>query len=409
MTSRLSNVFSTEELEYLTQSQEVLDAKSKLNNSNVVYFTVPVTQTICDSIFSQFGLDISNVSEIPMRWIKGDTSPHIDVGSNKFEKTYLAYLNDSDGEFIIDDSSYPINANTGFVFNEGVRHMTQNTGSEPRLLLGPMNEFALQVGGYTPLLYYNNYNDAISQVNNIGAASSFIIGADINYGNVGQIQNTLWRIASFHDNNGYNNSFVPTGVYSNGTDLYPLVSNAYQFNLYPSAPCFLEGTKVLTLTYGKEEYVPIETLQKGDQIKTSRDGYKKVELIGKGDIQNPGNEKRIENRLYKCSTESYPELKEDLYITGCHSILVGEITDKQREETINHLGKIYITDKKYRLMACLDERAEPWNSEGLYTIWHIALENEDEKMNYGIYVNGGLLVETCSINMLKNHSNLIIQ
>ena len=37
------------------------------------------------------------------------------------------------------------------------------------------------------------------------------------------------------------------------------------------------------------------------------------------------------------------------------------------------------------------------------------LENADEKMNYGIYVNGGLLVETCSINILKNHSNLIIQ
>ena len=86
MTTRLSNVFSTEELEYLTQSQEVLDAKSKLNGSNVVYFTIPVTQTLCDSIFRQFGLDISNVSEIPMRWIKGDTLPHIDVGSNKFEK-----------------------------------------------------------------------------------------------------------------------------------------------------------------------------------------------------------------------------------------------------------------------------------------------------------------------------------
>jgi len=412
MTTHLSNIFSSEELEYLTQSQTVMDAKSKLNNSNVVYFTIPVTETIRNSIFGQFGLDLSNVSEIPMRWIKGDTLPHIDVGTNKFENTYLAYLNDSNGEFIIDNASYPISANTGFVFNEGLRHMTQNTGSEPRLLLGPMNEFALQVGTYTPLLYYNNYNDAINQVNSIGSASGFTIGADIYYGNIGQIQNTLWRIASFHDNTGYsyvNNSSVPTGVYSNGTDLYPLVSNAYQFNLYPSAPCFLEGTKVLTLIYGKEEYVPIETLQKGDLVKTRRDGYKKVELIGKGDIHNPGTAARIENRLYKCSSESYPDLTEDLYITGCHSILVGEITDKQREETINHLGKIYITDNKYRLMACVDERAEPWNSEGLYNIWHIALENEDEKMNYGIYVNGGLLVETCSINILKNHSNLIIQ
>jgi hypothetical protein len=411
MTTHLSNVFSTEDLEYLTQSQEVLDAKSKLNGSNVVYFTIPVTQTICDSIFRQFGLDISNVSEIPMRWIKGDTAPHIDVGSNKFEKTYLAYLNDNVGDFIIDDASYPINANTGFVFNEGIKHMTQNTGSEPRLLLGPMNEFALQVGGaINSIYYYNNYNDAINGGNSV-AYGSFILGDSIQSINGGSIgQTTSWRVASVYDNTGYNTTSVPSGVYSNGFDLSTIASpDTYSFNVYPSVPCFLEGTKVLTLIYGKEEYVPIETLQKGDQIKTTRNGYKKVELIGKGDIQNPATSDRIENRLYKCSPESYPELKEDLYITGCHSILVDTITDKQREETMNHLGKIYITDNKYRLMACVDERAEPWNSEGLYNIWHIALENADEKMNYGVYVNGGLLVETCSINILKNHSNLIIQ
>ena len=408
MTTHLSNVFSTEDLEYLTQSQEVLDAKSKLTYSNVVYFTIPVTETIRNSIFSQFGLDISNVSEIPMRWIKGDTSPHIDVGQSKFENTYLAYLNDNPGEFVVDNASYPINANTGFVFNEGVRHMTQNTGSEPRLLLGPMNEFALQVGGtITPIHYYNNYNDAINNTNAV-AYGNFVLGDSIQSGSIGQT--TSWRVASKYDNTGYNITSVPSGVYSNGTDLSTISSpDTYSFNVYPSVPCFLEGTKVLTLTYGKEEYVPIETLQKGDQIKTSRDGYKKVELIGKGDIQNPDTHDRIENRLYKCSPESYPELKEDLYITGCHSILVDTITDKEREETIKHLGKIYITDKKYRIMACIDERSQPWSSEGLYNIWHIALENTDERMNYGIYVNGGLLVETCSINMLKNHSNLIIQ
>ena len=69
---------------------------------------------------------------------------------------------------------------------------------------------------------------------------------------------------------------------------------------------------------------------------------------------------------------------------------------------------MYVTDKKYRLMACLDERAEPWNSEGTYTIYHFALENKDEKMNYGVYANGGLLVETCSINSLKNKSNMAL-
>jgi len=72
------------------------------------------------------------------------------------------------------------------------------------------------------------------------------------------------------------------------------------------------------------------------------------------------------------------------------------------------LGKIFVTDRKYRLMACLDQRAKPWCSDGKFTIWHLALENSDPKMNYGIYVNGGLLVETTSINFLTNRSNMDI-
>jgi len=404
----IANVFSKEDLAYLTQSPDTILAKGHLAHSNVAYFNLPLTESIRKSIETKMGLDLTTVNDIPMRWIKGDTAAHVDVGTCAFEKTYLAYLSDSEGEFIVGEDAYAIESNHAFVFSEGVAHFTQNTGTEPRLLLGPMNEHALQVGGYSPLLYYNNYNDAINQVNNIGAASSFIIGADIYYGNIGQIQNTLWRIASFHDNTGYNTSSVPTGIYNNGSDLYPLVSNAYQFNLYPATPCFLGGTNILAQIDGQEKYVKIETLRKGDLVKTSRDGYKKVEVIGKGEIMNPSNIDRIENRLYKCSKANYPELKEDLYITGCHSILVDNLSKSQKEKTIEKLGKIFVTDHKYRLMACLDERAKPWNSEGQYSIWHLALENSDPKMNYGIYVNGGLLVETTSINFLTNRSNMDI-
>jgi hypothetical protein len=178
--------------------------------------------------------------------------------------------------------------------------------------------------------------------------------------------------------------------------------------LYPAAPCFLEGTQVLCSVGGTDTYLPIETVKHGTLVKTSQNGYKKVELIGKGDIKNPGNNERIENRLYKCSPTNYPELKEDLYITGDHSILVDKITDVQREKIIKSLGKIFVTDKKYRLIAAADERAEPWNSEGIYTTWHLALENPNEKMNYGIFVNGGLLVETCCIHTLKNKSNMTL-
>jgi len=398
MTSVFSNLFSDEIIEYLSQLPEVTAAKEKLHadrSSSVVYFTIPITEEIKTTLQSRLDLDVSSISEIPMRWIKGDTAPHIDSGSTKFENTYLAYINDSDGEFIIDNNSYPITANTAFKFNEGVLHLTRNTGIEPRLLLGPMNEFVDPVG-YN-IFYYNNYADAYAKNGNtIAGENGYVLGSSVD-GDIGTY--TSWRVAQPQGT-------AATGVYNNGFDLYVFGPNSYY--VYPATPCFLEGSKILSLVEGKETYVPIETLQKGDLVKTTRDGYKKIELIGKGNITNFGNNERIEERLYKCSTEKYPELAEDLYITGFHSILVNTLTNIQREKIMNYTGDIYVTDGKYRLIACVDERTEPWNSEGQFTIWHVALENADERMNYGIYANGGLLVESCSINFLKNHSNMSV-
>jgi hypothetical protein len=98
--------------------------------------------------------------------------------------------------------------------------------------------------------------------------------------------------------------------------------------------------------------------------------------------------------------EAYPELTEDLYITGCHSILVDTITTLQKVKMIYLLNKIFATDTKYRLIACVDERSIPFEKEGTFLIWHIALEHEDMMMNYGIYANG-LLVESCCKEHMK--------
>jgi hypothetical protein len=128
-------------------------------------------------------------------------------------------------------------------------------------------------------------------------------------------------------------------------------------------------------------------------------------MIGVSKMYNPAHNLRGKDRLYVCKPSAYSEVFQDLIITGCHSILLHHMTDVHREKTIEMLGRIMVTDKKYRLMACIDERAEPWNSEGEYTIWHVALEHPDERMNYGIYAEG-LLVESCSINFLKNHKSI---
>ena len=122
-------------------------------------------------------------------------------------------------------------------------------------------------------------------------------------------------------------------------------------------------------------------------------------MIGKREIYHPVLQERIKDQLYIYSQKEYPEIFEDLIITGCHSILVENsaknINKEQIEKIINVNGNIYLTDDKLRLPACVDEKA------GTYTIYHIALTN------YGIYANG-LLVETCSKRYLKEISNMIL-
>lgn len=396
MSSIYTNVFSNEELDYLNNRPEVLAAKISLDSrqSGMVHFSLPITTEIRSTLKARFGLNLSVDSQIPMRWIKGDTSPHVDVGASDFQNTYLLYLNDSPGNFVVDSQSYPIQANTGFVFNEGLSHETQYTENVSRLLLGPMNELAEPVGGpIASIIYYDTEADALVNTNPLGYSVSNEVGSEPFFDG----GYTSWRIAS--NSIGTSSQNV---VYTNGSFLN---NDGYYF-LYPSAPCFLEGTTILCQVDGIEKYVPVEELKNGTLVLTSLDGYKPVVLIGKGTIQNPDNDERTENRLYKCSTSKYPQLKDDLYITGCHSILEFHITEKQKEDTIKHLGKLFVTDKKYRLMACVDERAEPWNYKGVYTIWHFSLENSDERMNYGVYANGGLLVETSSISFLKKKSNM---
>jgi surface protein len=175
-------------------------------------------------------------------------------------------------------------------------------------------------------------------------------------------------------------------------------------------PCLKEGTKILT----NKGYVSIENLRKGDLIKTPVNDYKAVYMIGKTEIYNHALPERETHQLYKCSPENYPEVFEDLILTGCHSILVDEFANEaQREKTRKVNGDLYVTrvnyghmmGGKYRLPACADERALVYEKEGPFTIYHIALENSNYYHNYGIYANG-LLVETCSQRYLNELSHM---
>lgn len=170
-------------------------------------------------------------------------------------------------------------------------------------------------------------------------------------------------------------------------------------------PCFAEGSEILCYENEIEVYKKIETLKPGHLVKTLNDDYKAIALIGYSNLQNNNSNERIKDKMYKLSRDKYHELTNDLYLTGCHSILVPDITEEQRMLIIEKFNRVFITDNKYRLMTCIDERSEPVNDDNSYRVWHFALESEDDNRNYGVWANG-LLVETTFIKQFKNRNNV---
>ena len=320
---------------------------------------------------------------------------YYDINQNTFN-SYTAWRI---GSIDNDDSNDPIPS--------GVRNNNFDLTTFERGLNVTFNLYRnIVTGGSITIQYYSNYYDA-SLMNGSFIATqgtTWVINDQNVIDVVNPIYNTYssWRIAVIDGGPA-----PPHGVYRNGFDLGLFNIGNYGFYLYPTITCFLEGTKILCLVDGVEEYLPIETLKPGVHVRTKCDGFKEIAMIGKGPIQNLAGNERVENRLYKCTPAKYPSLTEDLYITGCHSILEHKLTDKQRADSMHHTGDVFVTSQMYRLMAFMDDRAEPWDSEGSYTIWHVALENTNPSMNYGIYANG-LLVESCAINFLKNRSSMTI-
>ena len=205
------------------------------------------------------------------------------------------------------------------------------------------------------------------------------------------------------------NTFQNIGTPSNAhvvsltTTDYTSIDGIFTNYLDPTI-CFKEGSLILT----DKGYVVIQHLRKGDLVKTSKDGFKSIDMIGFKEINHVAIEDRINNQLYVCSRSKYPEVFEDLVLTGSHSILVDNFTsEKQKQITTEVLGQIYMTGDKFRLPACVDERASVYKEKGRHTIYHLALENDNYYMNYGIYANG-LLVETCSKRYLKELSNVTL-
>ena len=139
--------------DFVLNLPEVTTAKEQIDKQTQgsIYFTVQLTPSIRRVLTENWNLNCSSIDTVPMRWIKGDTHPHIDKGTHSFDTTYLAYLTDSPGNLMIDGKAYPIAKRNAYIFPEGLSHETTETGTVPRLLLGPMSENGISVGRSTTI------------------------------------------------------------------------------------------------------------------------------------------------------------------------------------------------------------------------------------------------------------------
>ncbi len=202
-------------------------------------------------------------------------------------------------------------------------------------------------------------------------------------------------------------TFGIVASYLNGTRFLEFSPNMTTYAINPGpVVCFGKGAKILCIQGGQEIYRPIEEIRPRDLVKTLLHGYLPVNMIGYSELNQAKNVSEGD-RLYICSQDQYPTITEDLILTGFHSILVDSLSDEEREGVKRVLGKLYSTDNKYRLPACLDRRAKPYTGTDIHTIYHLALDNDDYYSNYGIYANG-LVVETCSKRFLKELSNMTL-
>jgi hypothetical protein len=90
----------------------------------------------------------------------------------------------------------------------------------------------------------------------------------------------------------------------------------------PVVPCFNKGTKILCFNKEtrEEEYKSVESLKKGDLVKSYKHGYRKIDCIGKGTFTNGNSHPNF--NMYKMKQSETNGLNEDLLVTGGHGILM---------------------------------------------------------------------------------------
>jgi hypothetical protein len=251
-----TNVLNDTDISLLLQNEAVTNVLS--SDAVKTRFRMPLPDTVKEKLKFGLGLDLFSVPEVPMMYIRGDMAPHVDSGVSDFKNTYLVYLTDSGGKFVVDGAEYDITKGCGFKFERGLSHGTTGTEGEGRLMIGPLSDMGFEVGRAPGIYYFSTLEDANS-INGID-----IGGTPGNYtvGTVGGFSS--WQIAPV---NSTGTSPGGATIYNAGDTLNG--GESVYYYLYPGTgggvPCFVAASNILTPT-GYKSAADIKT---GDLLMTA--------------------------------------------------------------------------------------------------------------------------------------------
>lgn len=188
---------------------------------------------------------------------------------------------------------------------------------------------------------------------------------------------------------------APSGTFK--VIIHQLANNTYNTMLVSIniiAICFGENTLLPIITENNQvKYNRIKDIKIGDVIMTEYHGPKKIKYIYHKKIQNVSNyqnKKKNKDKLYVLKKQDYPELIEDLVLTGGHPILVNlnfscsEMLKKPDMFLRNF----------YRLETYKNKKSVDFDCDGVYNIYNVILENNNKYNKYPIRING-ILTESC--------------
>ena len=306
-----------------------------------------------------------------------------------------------DGTYVADSGSTASKVTFTFparsVNITGTYNMVMTGIAEGSVVYNQSKTSALQVCNVPTNLTCDDINNNSIDINWIGVndATSYLI----EYTGNGSTSSTTYSNAS----GAVSMSYTVTGLLKYTTYSFKVAGKTdntigpYSNTVSGKTTCILEGTLIETI----DGYKRIETLRKGDLVKTLKDGYLPITTIGKKKIYHENNEEKHPNKLYCLRKKDFPSLFDDLVVTGRHAILIDLSELVKDKETTN---EIQVIDGKGGLLAYKHKKTQVFEGCGYYTVYHLAVTRNNTR--HGIYANG-LLISSGNYKNINKHMTLV--